>query len=79
MTEYFNSLNITQIAGQPHTLPDKAVDKLPRFTGTDAINASLHLKNFSRCISAYINDPTHRHEDVYMKLFSLSLDRDAGD
>ena len=49
------------------------------FTRTDAINASLHLKNFSRCISAYISDPAHRHEDVYMKLFALSLDEDAGD
>ena len=79
MTEYFSPLNITHISGQPHCLPDEVVDKLPRFTRTDAINASLHLKNLSRCISAYINDPAYRHEDVYMKLFSLSLDRDAGD
>ena len=79
MGEYFSPLNITQITGQPHDLPDKAVDKLPMFIGTDAINANLHLKNFSRCISAYISDPTHRHEDVYMKLFALSLDGDVGD
>ena len=79
MGEYFNPLDISQIAGQPHNLLDKAVDKLPMFTGIDAINASLGLKNFSICISAYISDPAHRHEDVYMKLFALSLDGDAGD
>ena len=79
MGEYFSPLNISQIAGQPHNLPDKAVDNQPMFTGIDAINASLHLKNFSICISAYISDPTHKHEDVYMKLFSLFLDGDVGE
>ena len=79
MGEYFSSLDISQIAGQPHNLPDKAMDKLSMFTSTDAINASLHLKKFSRCISAFINDLAHKHEDVYMKLFSLSLEGDAGE
>ena len=31
------------------------------------------------CIITYISDTAHRHEDVYMKLFALSLDGDAGD
>ena len=79
MGEYFSPLDISQIAGQPHNLPDKAVDKLPIFTSTDAINASLHLRNLSRCISAFISDSAHKHEDVYMKLFALSLDGDAGE
>ena len=79
MGEYFSPLDISQLAGQPHNLPDKVVDKLPIFTGTDAINASLHLRNFSRCISTFISDPAHQYEDVYMKLFALSLDGDASD
>ena len=79
MGEYFSPLDISHITGQPHILPDKVVDKLPIFTGTDAINASLHLRNFSRCINAFIIDHAHRHEDVYLKLFALSLDGDAGD
>ena len=36
MGEYFTQLNFSQIAGQPHRLLDKAVEKLPMFTGIDA-------------------------------------------
>ena len=36
MGEYFTQLDFSQIAGHPHRLPDKAVEKLPMFTGTDA-------------------------------------------
>ena len=39
----------------------------------------MHLRNFSRCINAYVNDPVSQHDDVYMKLFALSLDGRAGD
>ena len=31
MGEYFTQLNLSQIAGQPHRLPDKAVEKLPMY------------------------------------------------
>ena len=49
------------------------------YTDTDATTSSMHLRNFSRCINAYVNDPLSQHDDVYMKLFDLSLDGKAGD
>jgi hypothetical protein len=79
MGDFYSPLNITQIAGQPHDIPDKAIDKLPIFTGTDAITVAYHLKAFSKCTSGYVRDPAHKHDDVYMKLLALSLDGDAGD
>ena len=79
MGDYFTQLDFSQIAGQPHRLPDKAVEKLPMFTGSDATTSTMHLKSFSKCANAFISDPTHQHDDVYMKLFALSLDGRAGD
>ena len=79
MGEYFTQLDFSQIAGQPHRLLDKAVEKLPMFTGIDATTSAMHLRSFSKCVNAFINDPTHQHDDVYMKLFALSLDGRAGD
>ena len=79
MGEYFTRLDFSQIAGQPHRLRDKAVEKLPMYTGIDAITSAMHLMNFSRCINAYVNYPVSQCDDVYMKLFSLSLDGKAGD
>ena len=78
MGEYFTQLNFSQIAGQPHHLPNKAVEKLPIFTGTDTTTSAMHLKSLSRGVDAFINDPAHQHDDVYMKLFALSLDGRAG-
>ena len=74
MGEYFTQLDFSQIAGQPHCLPDKAVEKLSMYTCIDAITSSMHLRNVSRCINAYVNDPVSQHDEVYMKLFALSLD-----
>ena len=79
MGEYFTQLDFSQIASQPHRLPDKAVEKLPMYTDTDATTSAMHLRNFSRCINAYVSDPISQHDDVYMKLFSLSLDGKADD
>ena len=67
MGEYFTQLDFSQIAGQPHRLPDKAVEKLPMYTGTDATTSAMHLRNVSRCINAYVSDPVSQHDDVYMK------------
>ena len=77
MGEYFTQLNFSQIAGQPHHLPDKAVKKLSMYTDTNATTSAMHLRNFSRCINAYVSDPVSQHDDVYMKLFALSLDGKA--
>ena len=79
MGEYFTQLDFSQIAGQPHRLPDNAVKKLPMYTDTDATTFAMHLRNFSKCINACVSDPASQHDDVYMKLFALSLDGKAGD
>ena len=79
MGEYFTQLDFSHIAGQPHRLPDKAVENLPMSTGTGAISSTMHLRSFSICVNAFISDPAHQHDDVYMKLFAFSLDGKAGD
>ena len=79
MGEYFTQLDFSQIAGQPHHLPDKDVEKLLMYTDTDATTSAMHLRNFSRCINAYVSDSVRQHDDVYMKLFALSLDGKVGD
>ena len=76
MGEYFTRFDFSQIADQPHCLPDKAVEKLPMYTGTDAITSAMHLRNFSRCINAYVNDPVSQHDDMYMSyLLYLWMER----
>ena len=70
MGDYFTQLDFSQIGGQPHHFLEKFVEKLPMYTGTDAITSTMHLRNFSRCINAYINDPVSQHDDMYMKLFA---------
>ena len=77
MDEYFTQLDFSQIAGQPRRLPDKAVEKLPMFTGTDATTSAMHLRSLYRYVNAFISDHAHQHDDVYMKLFALSLDEGA--
>ena len=74
MGEFFTQLNFTQIAGQPHDIPEKAIDKLMTFNGTDAsISAEQHIRNFSRHFGSYVRG-ANKYEDVYMTLFALSLD-----
>ena len=79
MGEYFTQLDFFQLAGQPHRLLDKAVEKPLMYTDIDATTFAMHLRNFSRCINAYVSDPVSQHDDVYMKLFAISLDGKAGD
>ena len=78
MGEFFTQLNFTQIAGQPHDIPEKAIDKLVTFIGTDAsTSVEQHLRYFPKHCGAYVKG-TDKHEDVYMTLFALSLDGKAG-
>ena len=78
MGELFTQLNFTQIAGQPHDIPEKAIDKLMTFNGIDAsIFTEQHIKNFSRHCGSYVRG-ADKHEDVYMTMFALSLDGKAG-
>ena len=78
MGDFFTQLNFAQIGGHPHDIPDKAIDKLTTYKGTDAsLSAKQHIRNFTRHCGAHVRG-TDRHEDVYMTLFSLSLDGKAG-
>ena len=69
MGEFFTQLNFTQISGQPHDIPEKAIDKIMAFNGTDAsTSAEQHLRYFSKHCGAYVRG-TDKHENVYMTLF----------
>ena len=74
---YFKPLDFTQIAGYPHTLPDKAIEKLPTFQGNNVVTVENHIGKISKCYLSWVRDPTQTHDDVYMKLFALSLEEDA--
>ena len=78
MNKKFTQLDFSQIAVQPHEVPEKAIDKLVTFTGTDASTfAEQHLRYFSKHCGAYVKG-ADKQEDVYMTLFALSLDGKAG-
>ena len=77
MTEFFKTLDFSQIAGAPHDIPNDAIKKLPIFQGNNAITAKSHLRKFENHVVNYCNDASHNHEDVKMKLFSLSLEDDV--
>ena len=78
MGEFFTQLNFTQIPGQPHNIPEKAINKLMTFNGTNAsTSAEQHIRNFSRHCGSYVKG-ADKHEDVHMTLFALSLDGKAG-
>ena len=79
MTYYFKPLDFTQIASQPHAIPNKAIEKLPTFQGNSAIIATAHLQAISKCFFSWVRDVAQQHDDVYMKLFALSLEGDAYD
>ena len=49
MGEFLTQLNFTQIAGQPHDIRKKSIDKLVTFTGTDASTSTKqHHRYFSK-------------------------------
>ena len=79
MDDLFAPFDFSAIAGYPHALPEKALEKLPTFQGNNAISAKTHLKAFSLCINKWCNAAQHNHQDVKMKLFALSLEDEAFD
>ena len=77
MGEFFTQLNFSQIASHPHDIPDKAIDKLMTYNGTNAsLFTEQHIINFTKHYGAHVRG-TDRNEDVYMTLFALSLDGKA--
>ena len=79
MMKFFKPLDFSQTAGAPHAIPNDAIKKIPIFHGNNAINTKSHLWKFEKHLVSYCNDAAHDHDDVKMKLFSLSLEDDAGE
>jgi hypothetical protein len=77
MTTFLSSLNLAAIQGAPHTVPKKAIDKLPTFHGNNAISPNSHISNFNRCVLKYCGG--HDEEDVKMTLFAFSLEGNAAE
>ena len=77
MSDFFKPLDFSQITGAPHAILNDAIKKLPTFQGNNAITVKPHLQKFSRDLVGYCNQAAHDHDDVKMKLFALSLEKDA--
>ena len=77
MTEFYKPLDFSQMTGSPHYILNDAIKKLPRFEGNNATTAKTHLWKFERHLVSYCNNVASNHEDIKMKLFSLSLEDDA--
>ena len=74
MEDLFAPLHFTNI---PHDISERAIDRLPSFTGNDATIATDHIKRFTTFLARYAHATTYNHEDVKMQLFILSLEGDA--
>jgi hypothetical protein len=67
----FKPLEMSTIPGYPRQMPPKYEKWLPKFIGTDAINAKEHMRNFWALFHLYpINDDS---KDLFMKLLSTTL------
>jgi hypothetical protein len=77
MSAFLRPLNVAAIQGAPHTIPDKAIEKLPCFQGNNVICAHSHILNFNLCVLKYCRG--HDEEDVKMTLFVYSLEGDAAE
>ena len=49
MGTLFKPLDYSVVIGQPHNIPDKAIEKVPSFYGNDAITAKSRLLAFTQC------------------------------
>ena len=75
VAQRFAPLNFSDIPGFPNTVPTMDIwgDCLPRFRENKEDNPSDHLIKFHQCM-VQLNI---QHEDVLMKMFMYSLERDA--
>jgi hypothetical protein len=71
----FYPLDFTNVYGCPNTFLDIKIweDVLPKFGGYVDDNPSQHLFEFHKLV----DELNVHHEDVLMKLFMFSLERDA--
>ena len=68
-------LDYSVVIGQPHNIPDKAIEKVPSFHGNDAITGKSHLLAFTQSYNKWSHNVNH--EDVKMRLFTLSFEVNA--
>jgi hypothetical protein len=72
MSAFLRPLNFAAIQGAPHTIPEKAIDKLPCFEGNNVASVHSLILNFDLCVLKYCHG--HDEEDVKMTLFVYSLE-----
>jgi hypothetical protein len=77
MDDLYKPCDFTAINGYPHAIPEKDLDKLPSFQGNNATSAKTRIRAFTNCDNKWCGNVAH--EDVKMKLFVLSLEKDALD
>jgi hypothetical protein len=77
MSMFMRPLNFAAIQGAPHAIPDKAVEKLPCFSGNNVVSANSHILNFELCVFKWCQG--HNEEDVKMTLFVYSLEGDVAE
>ena len=75
MGTLFKPLDYSVVIGQPHNIPDKAIEKIPSFHGNDVVTAKSHLLGFTQCYNKWCHNMNL--EDIKMRLFTLSLKVDA--
>jgi hypothetical protein len=71
----YKALDISRIQGSPHDMPEKYNKWLPKFVGNNVITVKDHLARFYDVVGEA--KVPQDHEDVVMKLFSLSLEEDV--
>jgi hypothetical protein len=75
VTNAYKALDMFGIQGYPHNMPDRFDKWLPKFSGNNVITIEEHLSSF---YDAFEHHPIpNEHEDVVMKLFSISLEENA--
>ena len=79
MSDFFKLLDLSQIAGAPHAIPNDAIKKLPTFQGNNAISVKSHLQKFSKHLVSYCSQAAHDNNNVKMNLFDLSLEEYVGE
>jgi uncharacterized protein YjiS (DUF1127 family) len=77
MSMFMRPLNFAAIQGAPHAIPDKAIEKLPCFSGNNVVSAHSHIVSFELCVDKWCYG--HDEEDVKMRLFVFSLEGDAAE
>ena len=77
--DVFAPCNFANIQGYLNDPPENGIDKLPSFQGNNAISVDAHLKSFGSWVGKYARVVDYNHEDVKMRLFVLTLEKDALD